>query len=305
MAPARGAQAQGARQAARLPRDHPRGDSPRARAPARGGHGARRGARGAPRARPPVRVRGLAGAVAQGRARPVRGSRAVRSRSRLVVDRERERMAFVGRRVLGRHRAVFEALAGRTPAAPSNARLTSVDGTRVATGRDFDDTGTLKGRRRSPTSTRGRRQLAAGLAGSAVPGERSRVEAVHPSALGALHHLHPASKRRAASFAWRPRSHARGAGTVRARVHHVHAYRLADRCRAKRSTPPAPGRRSSTAPTPSPSAAHVRSRRRGAQEAHEAIRPAGRPLPHARLARNELVGDEWQLYDLIWKRTVA
>ena len=40
-----------------------------------------------------------------------------------------------------------------------------------------------------------------------------------------------------------------------------------------------------------------------AQEAHEAIRPAGRDMKTA--AELRLSGDEYKLYDLIWKRTVA
>ena len=42
---------------------------------------------------------------------------------------------------------------------------------------------------------------------------------------------------------------------------------------------------------------------KGAQEAHEAIRPAGQIMPTAEEAG--LIGREKQLYDLIWKRTVA
>ncbi|MCY3616013.1 MAG: type I DNA topoisomerase [Bacteroidetes bacterium] len=51
---------------------------------------------------------------------------------------------------------------------------------------------------------------------------------------------------------------------------------------------------------------HVRrykSKVSNAQEAHEAIRPAGRDMKTA--AELRLSGDEYKLYDLIWKRTVA
>ena len=44
---------------------------------------------------------------------------------------------------------------------------------------------------------------------------------------------------------------------------------------------------------------------KNAQEAHEAIRPAGRDLPDARSGRARAFGDELRLYELIWKRTVA
>lgn len=44
---------------------------------------------------------------------------------------------------------------------------------------------------------------------------------------------------------------------------------------------------------------------RNAQEAHEAIRPAGHPFAFPEALRRELSDDEFKLYDLIWKRTVA
>lgn len=44
---------------------------------------------------------------------------------------------------------------------------------------------------------------------------------------------------------------------------------------------------------------------KNAQEAHEAIRPAGHPFVFPEQLRNELNQDEFRLYDLIWKRTVA
>ncbi len=44
---------------------------------------------------------------------------------------------------------------------------------------------------------------------------------------------------------------------------------------------------------------------KNAQEAHEAIRPAGEDFPTPRSLQSRLSGDEFRLYDLIWKRTVA
>ncbi|GHF95809.1 DNA topoisomerase 1 [Deinococcus piscis] len=44
---------------------------------------------------------------------------------------------------------------------------------------------------------------------------------------------------------------------------------------------------------------------KNAQEAHEAIRPAGSSFRTPESLRGELGGDEWRLYDLVWKRTVA
>lgn len=53
---------------------------------------------------------------------------------------------------------------------------------------------------------------------------------------------------------------------------------------------------------------HVRvyqTRVKNAQEAHEAIRPAGHPFALPETLRGELSPDEFRLYDLIWKRTIA
>ena len=44
---------------------------------------------------------------------------------------------------------------------------------------------------------------------------------------------------------------------------------------------------------------------KNAQEAHEAIRPAGSSFRTPDSLKNELDSDGWRLYDLIWKRTVA
>jgi len=44
---------------------------------------------------------------------------------------------------------------------------------------------------------------------------------------------------------------------------------------------------------------------KNAQEAHEAIRPAGHPFESPESLRGKLTPEQWKLYDLIWKRTVA
>src|SRR5699024_3571208 len=44
---------------------------------------------------------------------------------------------------------------------------------------------------------------------------------------------------------------------------------------------------------------------KNAQEAHEAIRPAGETFATPDAVRHELGSDEFRLYELIWQRTVA
>ena len=50
---------------------------------------------------------------------------------------------------------------------------------------------------------------------------------------------------------------------------------------------------------------HYNKKVKNAQEAHEAIRPAGETFRTPDEAARSLSGDEFRLYDLIWKRTVA
>jgi len=48
-----------------------------------------------------------------------------------------------------------------------------------------------------------------------------------------------------------------------------------------------------------------KSKVKNAQEAHEAIRPAGHPFELPSALQGELSGDEFRLFELIWKRTIA
>ena len=48
-----------------------------------------------------------------------------------------------------------------------------------------------------------------------------------------------------------------------------------------------------------------KSKVKNAQEAHEGIRPAGHPFELPGMLRNELNADEFKLFDMIWKRTIA
>ncbi len=48
-----------------------------------------------------------------------------------------------------------------------------------------------------------------------------------------------------------------------------------------------------------------KSKAKNAQEAHEAIRPAGSTFKHPDALKTKLSDNEWKLYNLIWKRTLA
>ena len=44
---------------------------------------------------------------------------------------------------------------------------------------------------------------------------------------------------------------------------------------------------------------------KNAQEAHEAIRPAGHPFELPGALKSQLNADEYRLFEMIWKRTIA
>ena len=97
-----------------------------------------------------------------------------------------------------------------------------------------------------------------------------------------------------------------GPAAVRERLHHLHAHRLDDAVASRRSTPPARRPASCTATPTSPRRPRQYTRKvKNAQEAHEAIRPAGETFRTPGQVAREVDGDEFRLYELIWQRTVA
>ena len=221
--------------------------------------------------------------------------------TRLVVERERERMAFV--------RASYWDVEGDfTPGAENSqftARLTLVDGARVATGRDFADDGSLK--------TKGAVHLDEATARSiaeAVQAAKVAVTAVQEK---------PYTRRPSAPFTT---STLQQEASRKLRLSSKNAMRVAQRLYENgyitymRTD-------STTLSESALSAARQQARDlygaeyvpqsprlyekkvKNAQEAHEAIRPAGDRFRTPAQVAGELRGDEFALYELIWKRTVA
>ena len=152
-----------------------------------------------------------------------------------------------------------------------------LDGKRVATGRDFASTGELKSPARSCTSTRRRAGALAGRLGN-VPFTVRRVERKpytrSPYAPFSTTTLQQEASRKLGFGA--KRDHAGRAEAVRERLHHLHAYRLHLRCReTAHHRRPRAGRAALRRRLRAGRAAHVRDEVKNAQEAHEAIRPAG------------------------------
>ena len=220
------------------------------------------------------------GAVAQGPRRPLRRPRAVRRhppgrRARARAD------GLPVRRLLGPDRHVRRRPAGRRvrrgPSTPGWPRSTA---RRVATGRDFDDDGELTSReRRSCTSTRTAPR--AGRRAGATP--RSAVRTVEtkpytPPPGRAVHHLDPAAGGRPQAALLRAADHAGRPAALRERLHHLHAYRLDRAVGTRRSTAARAQAAELYGAEYVPDVPRVyTSKAKNAQEAHEAIRPAGDP----------------------------
>jgi DNA topoisomerase I len=223
--------------------------------------------------------------------------------TRLVVDRERERMAFRS----AEYWDLIATLDTRTSDQPNDfeARLTSLDGVRIATGRDFDSVGRLKDRSASVVVLDGSRAgaLADALRGvpfdvrsiEAKPYRRSpyapfrtttmQQEAARKLGFGTARTMQVAQRLYEGGFITYMRTDSitlSDAAVAAARSQVAELY-------GADYLPETPRRYSSKV--------------KSAQEAHEAIRPAGEAFRTP--AEAGLSGDDFRLYELIWMRTVA
>ena len=147
--------------------------------------------------------------------------------TRLVVDRERERIAF---RSAG-YWDIDATLDAGAEAVPPQfpARLTHVGSQRVAQGRDFDSSGRMITKSNETLThldqTRGRGP-GRRAAQRPVRGAVDRGEAVHPAAVPALPDRDAAAGGRPQAGLHRPAHHVGGPAPLRGGLHHLHAYRL-------------------------------------------------------------------------------
>jgi DNA topoisomerase-1 len=227
--------------------------------------------------------------------------------TRIIVQRERDRMAF-------RSAAYWDVVAeldasvSDPKAQPPtfNARLTTVDGLRVATGRDFDSLGTL----RKPDevvvldeSSAG--SLATGLRGSQLTvgsvEEKPYTRRPYPPFMTST--LQQEAGRKLRFSAERTMSIAQ-----RLYENGYITYMRTDSTTLSQSAIDAArtqARQLYGEEYVYPSARQYTRKVKNAQEAHEAIRPAGETFATPDGVRRELDGDEFRLYELIWQRTVA
>jgi DNA topoisomerase-1 len=217
--------------------------------------------------------------------------------TRLVVERERERIEF-------RAAEYWDIVATFAPG-DFDARLTAVDGRKVAQGRDFARNGTLQTADAVHLDEPGARGLATALEGSAFA-----VRSVERK---------PHTRRPAAPFMT---STLQQEASRKLRFSAQHTMRVAQRLyengyitymrtdsTSLAETAVAAARdqaRELYGPDSVPDAPrHYNRKVKNAQEAHEAIRPAGDRFRMPDQVRGEVERDEAALYDLIWKRTVA
>jgi DNA topoisomerase I len=222
--------------------------------------------------------------------------------TRLVVDRERERMAFRAAAYWDLE-AVFDAGEIKTPRT-FPAKLTAVDGSRVAAGRDFTATGELR-------STSDVAQLDEQRATALSQALRESPFAVR-SVESKPYRRSPYAPFRTTTLQ-QEASRKLGYGAARTmqvaqRLYEngLITYMRTDSITLSSTAIEAARRQVSElfgGEYLPPSPRTYTSKVKNAQEAHEAIRPAGEQFRTP--GQTGLTGDEFRLYELIWMRTVA
>ncbi|NYE19503.1 type I DNA topoisomerase [Microbacterium immunditiarum] len=224
--------------------------------------------------------------------------------TRLIVDRERERMAFVAASYWD-----IETLAEKRDDGSSresfSARLARVDGATLARGTDFDDKGQLKKAVLALDEAKAR-ELAEAVArvGEASvsnleskPGTRSprapfttstlQQEAGRKLSMSAKHAMSVAQRLYEKGYITYMRTDSTALSTQAVQAARAQAVELY----GDKAVPPNPR--------------VYRNNSKNAQEAHEAIRPSGEQFRTPAQVSGELDRDEQRLYDLVWKRTLA
>ena len=228
--------------------------------------------------------------------------------TRIVVERERERMAF--------RRASYWDVEGdfapdSAAAQRFSARLSQVDGKRVATGRDFGDDGALKDSSLKGANVVQLDETAANLiANAAMDNSQFTVTDVAEK---------PYTRRPYAPFTT---STLQQEASRKLRLSSKNAMRVAQRLyengfitymrtdsttlsEAALTAARSQARDMYGAEYVPDSPRRYEKKVKNAQEAHEAIRPAGDSFRTPAQVAGALRGEDFAMYELIWKRTVA
>ncbi len=223
--------------------------------------------------------------------------------TRLVVDRERERLAFV----TASYWDLDTTLTPTSGDTPFTARLARLDGKKVASGRDFTDRGELKGAETVALDEALTTSLAAALRDPSIAVTVTNVESKpytrRPAAPFTTSTLQQEAGRKLRFTARQTMSVAQslyenGYITYMRTDSTTLSQQAVD---AARSQAAALYGADSIPETPRV----YSSKSKNAQEAHEAVRPAGDVFRTPSELEGTLRGNDWKLYDLIWKRTVA
>lgn len=225
--------------------------------------------------------------------------------TRLVVDRERERMSFVAASYWDVETMAVLRQAQGSDADSFAARLARVDGAALARGTDFDDRGEL-------------RKAVVVLDEAAARALASAVEAVGEASVTNLESK-PGTRTPRAPFTTSTLQQEAGR---KLSMSAKHAMSVAQRLYEKgyitymRTDSTALSKQAVEAARAQAVMLYgekavplnprvYRNNSKNAQEAHEAIRPSGEEFRTPASLGSELDRDEARMYDLIWKRTIA
>jgi DNA topoisomerase I len=227
--------------------------------------------------------------------------------TRIIVQRERDRMAFRSASywdVL----AELDASVSDPNASPPrfNARLVSVDGKRVATGRDFDSLGVV----RKPDEVLVLDEASAGSLAAGLRGASLSVAAVEekPYTRRPYPPFMTSTLQQEAGRKLRFTSERTMSVAQRLYENGYITYMRTDSTTLSQSAINAArnqARQLYGDEYVHPSPRQYTRKVKNAQEAHEAIRPAGDTFATPGALHRELDSDGFRLYELIWQRTVA
>ncbi|MFI6432284.1 type I DNA topoisomerase [Rhodococcus oryzae] len=223
--------------------------------------------------------------------------------TRVIVQRERERMAF-------RSAEYWDISATLDAGAEANprsfgARLVSVDGSRVAAGRDFGADGRLKSTGVTVLDEGYARRLAEALHGTdlTVSSAEDKPYTRKPYAPFMTSTLQQEAARKLRFTSERTMR------TAQRLYENGHITYMRTDSTTLSASAIAAARAQATelygAEYVSPSPRQYTRKVKNAQEAHEAIRPAGDVFATPGQLHSQLAADEFKLYELIWQRTVA
>ncbi len=222
---------------------------------------------------------------------------------RLVVERERERMAFVSASY-NDVEVTFDSQVSGDP--QFVAKLQSIDGKRIATGQSFNDLGQLTadvillGQNEAAALAESVKSAAAEIKVASVESKASTRRPAAPFTTSTLQQEASRKLRMSAKQTM---------DTAQSLYQDGHITYMRTDSPTLSSQAIAAARNQASkmfgAEFVPDSPRVYQGKSKNAQEAHEAIRPAGEVFKHPSELASVLSGRAFELYDLIWKRTVA